>query len=484
MKNGLTPLPSEVQIEEGQPLTFRSVLREIPGQRIVHAGELQGQPVICKSYLGTGGRARRHWRREDRGLRALAVAGIHTPELLYSGFHGASGAYLVVTGKLPEAVSLLELSATQGEAANTPECLLGLVELVARMHQQGVLQTDIHLANFLLAGGELYAVDGDGIRVFGASVSRAAASRNLVLLLAQFPFWIHQHLERLISTYLKTRNWPETERASLLRRLPKARAWRDRMATQKLYRDCTEIRVERSPTRFLAVKRAWQGEQFRHLLANPDQWVEQRREQVLKNGNSATVIRCSVDNRPLVIKRYNLKHLGHRLLRSCQRSRGSSSWANAHRLLRWGIATPQPVALIEERCGPLRGRAFFVSEYVDAPALVQLIQDQSTALGPALANRFAEVFAGLALLRRSHGDMKALNFLIDRDRLVVLDLDSMQCQASTARLRLALAEDFARLQSNWAPGHEFVAQLATAIRGKFARLGLFPFPVTTTDENR
>ena len=48
----------------------------------------------------------------------------------------------------------------------------------------------------------------------------------------------------------------------------------------------------------------------------------------------------------------------------CFAKPASVSWANTLRLEFLGINTLKPVALIEERFGPLRGRAYFNSRYL------------------------------------------------------------------------------------------------------------------------
>ena len=116
--------------------------------------------------------------------------------------------------------------------------------------------------------------------------------------------------------------------------------------------------------RFVAVTRTADTPALRAVLADPDAALAAPESQWLKRGNSASVVRLSVDGRPVVVKRYNLKNFAHRLRRFWRPSRAWHSWRNAHRLTLWGVPTPPPVALLECRFGPLRGRAYYLSEAV------------------------------------------------------------------------------------------------------------------------
>lgn len=74
-----------------------------------------------------------------------------------------------------------------------------------------------------------------------------------------------------------------------------------------------------------------------------------------------TVVRVSVSDLDCIVKRYNLKNLRHALSRCWRPSRAWHSWRAGHLLRHLGIATPEPLAVLEERFGFLRRRAFLVT---------------------------------------------------------------------------------------------------------------------------
>jgi tRNA A-37 threonylcarbamoyl transferase component Bud32 len=184
------------------------------------------------------------------------------------------------------------------------------------------------------------------------------------------------------------------------------------------------------------------------LIADPDAWLEQGVP--LKRGRTATLALVELNGRRLVIKRYNIKSAGHALSRAWRPSRAWHAWIEAHRLRFLGIATPRPLALIEHRLGPLRGRAWLVTEYCEGPHLQARLAEHAESGAPAKVKEAVRtLFARLAAERIGHGDLKATNFLCCGDELVVLDLDAMRRHDSEAAWRKAWARDRARFLHNW-----------------------------------
>jgi len=170
-----------------------------------------------------------------------------------------------------------------------------------------------------------------------------------------------------------------------------------------------------------------------------------------------------------VVKRYNLKSLGHRLRRFWRPSRAWHSWRNAQRLCLWGVPTPRPVALLEHRFGWLRGRAWYVCDWVPGESLAAVLPAADAARRQVLLGRLCELLKTLARLRLSHGDLKATNLLVDRDnQLILLDLDALRRHRRPAAFERAFARGIARLRANWAAD----ADLATALDRALSDAGL------------
>jgi serine/threonine-protein kinase RIO1 len=157
-----------------------------------------------------------------------------------------------------------------------------------------------------------------------------------------------------------------------------------------------------------------------------------------------------------VVKRYNLKHWRHALSRLWRPSRAWHSWQAAHRLDYYGIATPRPLALVEERWGVLRGRAFFIAEHCPGVNLLALL-DPAREPESVVQQALWELFAILYRLRITHGDLKATNLLWHAGRIVLIDLDALTEHRSQSSFARAWRRDRDRLIRNW-PADSALAQ--------------------------
>jgi serine/threonine-protein kinase RIO1 len=117
----------------------------------------------------------------------------------------------------------------------------------------------------------------------------------------------------------------------------------------------------------------------------------------------------------------------------------------------YGIPTARPVALIEERFGPLRGRAWYLSEFVAGEAASSLCDQDKTgeSVRTAAGQQLTRLLARLALSGLSHGDMKASNFILSQQGAVVIDLDAMQRHVAPESFQRAQRRDLARFMRNW-----------------------------------
>ena len=440
--------PFRVALADGGELLVHRLLRVLPGKRIVGQAQWNGRCVLAKIFIASG--SARHWAQEKAGIEALHEAGVATPDLLLAGALPAGG-HVLLTRFLDGAVSLAEawtpLASLQ---AGHREALAGLCPafaMLGSLHASGLVQEDLHLGNFLRYEDRLYVIDGDAVRaiVSGKPLHEDAAVPNLALLLAQLPVAWDDCREPLLAAYQRGGGTAIVAVESLAQEVWQARAWRLKDYLGKTVRDCSLFSVLRSAFRFCSVLRE-EREALSPLLESPDEAMAQGR--LLKDGRTSTVAQVEQGGRLLVVKRYNLKSFGHALGRLWRPSRAWHSWREGHRLLFFGVATPRPLALIEERIGPLRRRAFLINAFCPGLSLLQCL-DADQAPPDEVAREIVSVFATLHRLRISHGDLKATNLLWHEGRLVVIDLDAVVQHRSARSYERAWRRDRARLLRNW-----------------------------------
>ena len=178
-----------------------------------------------------------------------------------------------------------------------------------------------------------------------------------------------------------------------------------------------------------------------------------------KDDGTTTVWRTLLDGQPCVVKRYNTKNPWHFLRRNFQVSRALNCWHMAEVFRQAGIRVAPPLGAVEESIGPLNGRSWYVSDFVQGVTLLELVQQLVEAGNMeaelhTLCREIAAFFGILVDHRLSHGDLKATNILAVDDGLVFLDLDAARSHEDGARHHKALARDRWRFMKNWRPWPE------------------------------
>ncbi|XVO87945.1 lipopolysaccharide kinase InaA family protein [Pseudomonas palleroniana] len=452
---GRTPdLPLTIELADaagpGQ-LQLLSLLRVLPGERYVGAAVWRGRPVLAKLLVGS--KAARHFQRELSGVRLLAEHGLTTPLLLADGLKDGEGGWLLFEF-IEGAQSLADAwQAVEGLPPLADEQTAVLAEAlgaIAQMHAKGLWQDDLHLDNLLRQDGKLYLIDGAGIRVeeAGKPLSRSRVLENLGVFFAQLPKHLEPFTEELLVYYLLSNGEHALPLEALEKQVRKVSAWRLRDFLNKVGRECTLFSVVRGAFALRAIRREEEPAMLR-VLAQADVLLDQGH--LYKTGGAATVAKVEVADRPLVIKRYNIKGFVHWLKRFWRPSRAWHSWREGNRLAFLGIATPKPLAVLEKRFLWLRGRAYLVTEFLPGPDIIERFAPY-VEHGDAPENELLaldQLFAELIRERISHGDFKGHNLFWNEGRWAMIDLDAMCQHRSVASFAPAFARDRARFMRNW-----------------------------------
>jgi tRNA A-37 threonylcarbamoyl transferase component Bud32 len=199
--------------------------------------------------------------------------------------------------------------------------------------------------------------------------------------------------------------------------------------------------------------------------SDPDALLADAR--ILKSDLRTTVARINVDGfGPVVVKRYNLKGRLHTAAHSLLQTRARRSWRFGQRLLAGGVPTPRPLACLEQSLGPLRFRAFLLTEFVPGVRMLELLKPESQHCVNLenLAGQFADIWHGLGRLRLRHGDANASNFILGDDHVLrIIDLDAMTAWPTRWTAEMARQRDWARFMRNWTDQPEIAAVFERAV---------------------
>ena len=447
-------------LPQHRTLRLAQTHRLLPKKRITAKAFINNEanPVLAKVFLG--GDAHAKARAEVAGLALLKTAGIACPDLLSCHDLKTDGTvvltqYLINSETLADRLGKdLNIMAKTHAQPSTDQVLAWLtqaIRAVGRLHRAGLIHNDLHFANLLFQGDTLYVLDGDAIQ---RTKSAALTLTNLAAFFGQLPPSMDQFQGQLLQEYAQEH--PDTEvsknpatQKQLTIEIQKIRKWRCEDVLSKAVRDCTLFSVSKTFTKFTACARD-NADWLAPLLQNPDAFMK---ADIIKRGNTCTVARATLNGHKLIIKRYNIKGVWHWLTRFWRPSRAWHSWLAAHRLRFWEISTPEPIALIEERLGPFRKRAWFISEEIYGPNMAEHMASHAGGEIPDSEKQsLRSLFDQLIQHRITHGDMKATNFIWANSHWAVIDLDSVMAHETEKGFQKAWAKDQTRFNANWGSG--------------------------------
>jgi tRNA A-37 threonylcarbamoyl transferase component Bud32 len=423
--------------------------------------------VVVKLFA-TGASGRRNIRRERAGYELARGAGVLCAELL-GECRSEDGSYQGLIYELIENAAELAQAWQQFDVAQKRHWLGAVVRATLSLHRAGGYQRDIHLGNFLLKDERLYTLDLGSIAIIeaGKLLPRQHSLANLGQLTAQLEVGEQPLLDDAVDWYFTQRHWVDRKAGKEKLQELTRKAWRARLRDylRKAQRSCSLTCFEKHFNFLWACRREWWGDDARRFLEDPDGYMAGG--MVLKAGNTATVAKATMNGRPVVIKRYNIKNWRHAVGRALRPTRAAHSWRYAHMLELIGLPGLKPVALLERRCGPLRSCAYFISEWIEAPDLLSI--GRRRALRAEELQALQSVLLKMEKCQLSHGDLKASNLLVDGARIAVIDLDAMRRHWEIGGFWRAFQRDLRRLQRNW-KRTEPAAEAVRALTGEIAAL--------------
>ncbi len=444
---------------DGEELLVQQVLRLLPGKRLVVKGLWQQQQVVVKVFYGKR-RAHRHLQRELVGYNLLREAQFLVPQLLFAGSLEAEPVYVMVFTELYPIKKLGKLLASD-DCQVVKTNLLAVQELIARLHQVGLVHTDLHVDNFLLVNDDYYLLDFTSISV---AENKDAQLSNLALFYAQLPIRFRTQLPVLFVDYCKVRGWQESVKleTQLLTAVAEKRFARGKHWREKCLRCCTEVVAISFWRKAYGFLRRHHSNEVMAFIHSPETYLQTNESEVIKAGNTCTVFRVRMGEKVYVVKRYNIKGKWHFLRRCLRTTRALRSWLNANTLALFEVPTAAPVAFVEKHWGGLRLTSYFVMEDLSGEPLGNYFL--TTDIDLDLVDATARLLSDLARLSISHGDMKQTNFLVREGEVFLIDLDAMQYHEDRSAWRKAFKRDIKRFRRNWRRNPELLKCFDQAIR--------------------
>jgi len=429
-----------------ETLTCIGLLRAVPGRRRVYDATWNGRGVIAKVFSHKIS-ADRHLRREWRGLASLQKRRANSPEPLFSA-KTEDGLAVAVTEKILNCSTALEILEKAANLAVKTDILIAVCMELADHHTKGILQKDLHLGNFLLAGKKVFVLDPAQMRFLPHPVSKKKSISQLAMLACYLSSNQQQSLERLYRQYARQRSWAFDKSDLIL--FKKQYLHQKARGIAKGLRKCL-----RTSKRCLRINSGrYVGVFDRTFCRNfePAEFAEQidtlmDNGQILKDGNTSYVSRIKFNDTDVVIKRYNNKGFIHSLRHTIKRCRARRGWLWCHRLGMLDISAPRPLAYIEQRKKFLVWKSYLLTEYLAGQSLYDFLRDRNitAARHCEVLGQIEELLDSLGDRRITHGDLKHTNILITDTGPAIIDTDSMQTHRCGWLFKIKRAKDLARL---------------------------------------
>jgi tRNA A-37 threonylcarbamoyl transferase component Bud32 len=433
-------------------LQCQQIVRIMPGKRLVAFGTWGGKAVVAKLFYQRR-RASVHAQRDFDGIQALQKAGVLTPVLLYKDTSTDKHIYVLIFERILAACSLDDIWRLKTSYDEVLPIMRAVTVELATQHVLGVTQRDLHFKNFLLQKKNIYTLDGGDIGIINVPLSKKDSIDHLGLFFSQLGIGSEALQEKLFQIYVQARGWIVTKHdvAGLQSALEKWYKKRCSEYQQKIFRTCTAFVRQKTATSLTLYDRDYETTEFLAILKNPEAALAKSTTELLKSGRSATVVEITVNQRPMILKRYNIKNILHGLRRCLRQTRAANHWRLAHRLRLLGIPTAKPIAFIEKRFLGLRGKSYLFLDYIDGVHAGDFFTDPVRDIDSlrVVAQQVVLLIENLAKLRITHGDLKMTNILISKQKPILIDLDGMQTHQSDRRFRRAFDQEIKRFMRNW-----------------------------------
>ncbi len=174
---------------------------------------------------------------------------------------------------------------------------------------------------------------------------------------------------------------------------------------------------------------------------------------ICKFGSRSVVGGYELPSGSVALKYYFPRHWHKCVTYGLLGSRARRSWLAALGFSRIGIGTPEPLALLEWKAGPVFLRQSFLAtrfgEGDDLQTWAENHADDRQAL-ETMAGKLRAQFDLMARFRAVHGDMKASNILVAADGSIrFIDLDAAALLVPASRWPALREKDRRRFAANW-----------------------------------
>jgi tRNA A-37 threonylcarbamoyl transferase component Bud32 len=379
-------VPLKVMIPGIGKVSFLKLLRVVPSRRITYLGQSDGMRLVVKLFYARWG-SHRHWRRSERGCREFIERGVPSPGILFSGYLPQQGVHALVFEYLGDGSTLDNVVGNTGKPGRDV-LLHALMAVIARHHECGIVQDDLHLGNFMVKEGNIYSLDGDHVKSRHHPVGRMPSMRNLAQLLANHPAFFGSDADSWIRAYATRRGWEfsDGEMEEIKDEILRTRKRKVSHHLRKMYRKWRPVGTSQPEGKSFLLRNLQDTEE--DLSTISEAWERSFREGRPASGYSM----ISVLGKKMPV--WSTTCSGPLFLRRFWPA--TKVLMDSFRLRSLDIESPQPMALVGRRSGVLRWDCSILFKPFEGGPLKDLIDSVPDQDKADLAGKLADACAVLS----------------------------------------------------------------------------------------
>lgn len=384
-------------------IKYKLKIREVPQKKTIYDGSLNKSNAIIKIFIN-----KQDFLKELKGVLLLMSASVKTPRILFQGKQKEN--WIIAYEKIENAQSVFEFLNSEKNEIKKNKVIANVILINEDMAQKNLIQKDNYLKNYLInKNGVIYVIDGEQIKKINY-FNYLIKWKYLALLISkldinQFNFTVEKfnYKNNIFFQYfyyfLKYKEIIKFKK--------------------KCLRNSTDFETYFMDNQKIIKKR----ESFfnESILKAID------KQNIIKDGNTCTVFQY----KDFVIKRYNIKNFWHFLRLQFTKSRAINSWQASNIFNLLGIATAEPVCVIQKRKAFFVTESFFVTRLINGENITEYMKNyyrENKIPSKILHEKLQLLLSQLKFHKIFHGDLKFSNLLFDKtlNELYVIDLDSVK----------------------------------------------------------
>ena len=384
-------------------IEYKLKIREVPHKKTVYVGSLNKSSAIIKIFS-----KKQDFLKEVKGVLLLISASVKTPRILFQGKQKEN--WIIAYEKIENAQTAFEFVNSEKNEIKKNKVIAKIILINEDMAQKNLIQKDNYLKNYLInKNGDIYVIDGEQIKKINC-FNYLMKWKYLALLISkldinQFNFVVEKF------NYKNNIFFQYYYYFSKYKEIIKFK--------KKCLRNSTDFE-----TYYIANKKVIKK---RESYFNESILKTLDKQNIIKDGNTCTVFQY----KDFVIKRYNIKSVWHFLRLQFTKSRAINSWQASNIFNLLGIATAEPVCVIQKRKAFFVTESLFVTRLINGENITEYMKNyyrENKMPSKILHKKLQVLLLQLKFHKIFHGDLKFSNLLFNKklNELYVIDLDSVK----------------------------------------------------------